>query len=199
MWYTKNMENELEGYYLKRKVDFNGDKKAVTLVNLLCMFLMLTLAFVVYICFLHGLDKHQLAQLIYYPNFIIIVLGLIWLPVVHELIHSLAFRCFGVKTKRVDKFSGLFAYSGALSALYKNRYILVALAPTVILSLIFGVLLAFLPLKWIFGVAILECTVIGQSAGDFYIIKEIITEPKTSKILDEGLNIAIYRKKESTK
>jgi hypothetical protein len=123
------------------------------------------------------------------------LLGAILLTLVlHELVHGLAIRIFGARPKYGVIWQGLMFYASAAGhAFQRNHYIVVALAPLVVGSLLGGVLLA-LPLPpavlWIISV----CAAINAAGavGDVWITTVVLRYSVHAYVVDEKDGMRLF-------
>jgi hypothetical protein len=113
--------------------------------------------------------------------------------IVHELIHGLFFWIFTRKRPSYG-FKGLYAYAAAPDFyIPRNQFILIGLAPFVVISLV-GV--ALLPLTTL-GVALTIVFILTMNAagaiGDFYAVGILLTRPSATLIRDFGDGMACYQ------
>jgi hypothetical protein len=113
--------------------------------------------------------------------------------VIHELTHGLFIWIF-TRHKPVFGWHWFYAYAGAPDWYFdKPRYIVIALAPLVVISII-GVLLILvspLPVVWfLLGVAVFNAT---GAVGDLWITLKALFEPDEVLIRDTGDGFEFYR------
>ena len=125
----------------------------------------------------------------------LIVLSLFVYLVLHELTHGVTMKCFGGKEVKFG-FTGLYAYAGSEKDYFlANSYIVIALAPFVLWTLVFTILLICLRnLYW--PLAILQIVNISGCAGDLYVSYLISRFPADSYIRDTGVEMRVYNRKE---
>jgi hypothetical protein len=113
--------------------------------------------------------------------------------IVHELIHGLFFWIFTRKRPSYG-FKGLYAYAAAPDFyIPRNQFILIGLAPFVVMSLVGIALLPFTSL----GVALTIVLILTMNAagavGDFYVVGVLLAQAPSTMIRDFGDGMAFYR------
>ena len=116
--------------------------------------------------------------------------GLVLMIIIHELIHGIFFK-MGTREKVSYKFHG-WAFSASVKGIY-FYYLLVGLAPFVILSPIFILLMFIFPT---YSAALYFILALHTSAcvGDFYVIYKLLKYPEDSLIHDYGIGMSFYIK-----
>lgn len=110
----------------------------------------------------------------------------------HELVHG---ACFWLITRARPRFGLQLAYAYASAPQWyipRNPYLVVGLAPFVLISLVGAILLPWLPealvLPWIFALAVNA----SGSIGDLYIVGWLLRRPSSALVNDHGDCIHIY-------
>jgi hypothetical protein len=121
-----------------------------------------------------------------------IVVAFVAVLVLHELVHGL---CFWLITRSRPRFGLQLAYAYASAPEWyipRNPYLVVGLAPLILISLVGIALLPWLPqsllLPWIFALAVNA----SGSVGDIYIIGWLLGRPASAMVNDHGDCIQIY-------
>ncbi len=115
------------------------------------------------------------------------VLGIIVVLVLHELTHGLAMQRYGAKPKYGVLWTGLMFYATSPGyAFRRNDYLVVALAPLVVLSFLSFILLA-LPIGIGAVIPIAICAAINAAGaiGDMWITGIVLRYPPHAYIVDE--------------
>jgi hypothetical protein len=112
--------------------------------------------------------------------------------VLHELVHGL---CFWWINRARPRFGLQLAYPYAAAPEWyipRNPYLIVGLAPLILISLLGVVMLPWLPqpllLPWILALAVNA----SGSVGDVYVIGWLLTRPASALVNDHGDCIQIY-------
>ncbi len=113
--------------------------------------------------------------------------------IAHELTHGLFFWIF-TRKRPTYGFKGFYAYAAAPDFyIPRNQFILIGLAPFVVISLIGIALLPFTAL----GVALTIVLILTMNAagavGDFYAVGVLLTQTPSTLIRDFGDGMACYR------
>lgn len=179
-----------ENYKEIREVDLKNNKREFILINigslvLILPFIILYMNIEKSLGFEDGLWFSLILILSLVSMFVIIVL--------HELIHGLFFKVFG-KGKLKFGFHG-FAVSCSMPTNYFNKtaYLIIGLAPLVLISIVTGILsiifyntdyflLAYVPLAMNFSGAI----------GDMYVSIILLKSKKTVLVKDYGVGMKFY-------
>ncbi|MHB8192776.1 MAG: DUF3267 domain-containing protein [Bellilinea sp.] len=122
-----------------------------------------------------------------------IVLVLIFATIVlHEAIHGLGFMLLA-KARPIFAFRGVYAYAAAPGYyIPRNPYLVIALAPLVVISLAGVVLMAFVHPVWI-APLVLVCVVNSSGAvGDLWVAWLLLRHPAEALAQDRGDEIEIY-------
>ncbi len=115
--------------------------------------------------------------------------------VCHELIHVIFMRAYGSKTARLS-FNGILVYTKCYEYFYKKQYFIITLAPIVILGLILLVVNVLIPASWFWVVYVIQISNIAGASGDFYVIFKLRKLSQETLVLDSGLDIRAFSKKE---
>ena len=185
----------IDGYYFKKRINLRKDSTAVLVINILCFMLMMTVALFGVFVLLAKFNKEQLYELIRWQNFVVLVVGLLSYVLVHELLHAFAIRIFNKDIKLQFFSNGVVSLVGAERRFSKIQYIFVQLFPFLVLTVVFALCLFLLPLCVWLGFYVLLALNFGSSAGDFYMVAKILSEPRDIKILHNGIESKIYYKK----
>ncbi len=123
-----------------------------------------------------------------------------WLAMIilHELVHGITMRVFGALPQYGIRLKQLLFYATAPGyGFRRNAYIVVTLAPLVLLSVpaILG-MFALLGTSWALLLAFCAAFNIGGAAGDFVIISMVLGYPESVYIVDEqdGFRVLIRKK-----
>jgi hypothetical protein len=112
---------------------------------------------------------------------------------VHELCHGLAYRIFGAKPRYGVNLRKWVAYASAENYyLSRNAYIVVALAPLVILSLATLIGMALTGGIWRLVVILLGAANAGGAIGDLWFTWVCLRSPSTLLIRDFGDGAELY-------
>ena len=127
-------------------------------------------------------------------NFLPWLAGLVLLPVLHELVHGISMRSFGARPRYGFLWKALAFYATAPGfAFPRRRYLVVALSPLVVLSLLAVLLMALLPgTPWIGLIAFIAALNATGAIGDLWITGLVLRYPKDAYIVDERDGVRIF-------
>ncbi|HEX2922866.1 MAG TPA: DUF3267 domain-containing protein [Chloroflexota bacterium] len=129
---------------------------------------------------------------------VIVALGVIggltvFLVLLHESIHGLFFGLL-TRERPVFGFRGPYAYAAAPGCLIlRNRYLVIGLAPLLLISLLGLALLLVAPAEAIPVVALVVIFNAAGSAGDIFVVGRLLACPGTSLVRDRGDGVDFYR------
>lgn len=118
--------------------------------------------------------------------------GTILILVMHELVHGIFIKNYS-RDKVTYGFNGLFASAGSPDYYFtKKEYIVIALAPFVLIDLVLmGLLL--LAGGWVFyGIYMVLALHATGCIGDLYVFIQIIRYPRSTYMRDTGLEMFFY-------
>jgi len=124
---------------------------------------------------------------------IVFVLALMFVTiVVHEAIHGLGFYLLA-SARPVFAFRGVYAYAAAPGwYIPRNRFLLIGMAPLIVISLLGLILMLVVPASWI-APLVLICVVNASGAvGDIWVTLILLRQPPGSYAHDMGETIEIY-------
>lgn len=124
---------------------------------------------------------------------IVFVLALMFVTiVVHEAIHGLGFYLLA-SARPVFAFRGIYAYAAAPGwYIPRNRFLLIGMAPLVVISLLGVILMMWVPATWI-APLVLICVVNASGAvGDIWVTFMLLRQPPESYAHDMGETIEIH-------
>ena len=114
--------------------------------------------------------------------------------VLHEAAHGLFFWLF-TRSRPKFAFRGFYAYASAPTwYIPKGQYLVVALAPLVLLSLLGVALMAILPAE---GFTLLLLFLVSNASGaigDLWVVGWLLRQPAPCYALDQGDAVTLYRK-----
>ena len=174
-----------EGYEECLSVNFTEDiplLKKVTLWNLIIKALMLII----------GLLISDLSYFLnnFFPSLLMFLGGSFIYVSLHEAAHGLFMRIFGAK--RVDYgFKSGMAYAYTDTYFARLPYIVIALAPVVILGLCLFMLHFFLPFKWFWHIYLIEIFNLSGAAGDYFVVMKFAPLQGEILIRDNGTSMKV--------
>jgi hypothetical protein len=118
----------------------------------------------------------------------------IFVMVVHEFIHGVFFWLF-TRSKPKYGFKGAYAYAAAPDwYIPRNQFLVIGLAPLIVLTLLGLVSLRFLPAPGIFMVIFGMTLNAAGAVGDIFIVGLALRKPASCLFRDIGTSITLYRK-----
>jgi hypothetical protein len=178
-----------EGYEEYKKIDFVNSKKDAVIVNVCALIIAMLLIFLTDVPFKTVIPKGG-----FFPVMLKIVLLLIALfayIVLHEAIHGIAIGLF-TKSRPHFGIQSTYAYTGSEGYIDKRSYIIIALAPMIILGACLLAILFSVPIEWYWFVYILVILNFAGSAGDLYVTWLTLRLPKEALIHDEGVTMTVF-------
>lgn len=129
------------------------------------------------------------------PAILVALAGMVGIIILHEIVHGLTMRLFGARPIYGVLWKGLAFYATSPGfAFRRNAYLVVALAPFVLLSLL-SVLAIFLLQGTTWVMLVVVCAVINASgaAGDLWMAGILLRYPHMAYVVDErdGMRILL--------
>lgn len=176
-------------------IDLQKNKKLALLVNLSAFAIAVIMAVAAHtfvpIGSLFDMSDGLAAYIIRFV--VIAVAGIVYI-VLHELVHGFFMKRFsGMKPSY--GFTGLYAYAGSKAYFNKRDYIIIALAPIVVLGIILAVINMFVPDEWFWVVYFIQIFNISGAAGDMYVTAKFRKLPADILIGDTGVAMQVYAPK----
>ncbi len=115
------------------------------------------------------------------------------LVILHEGVHGI---CFWLITRKRPVFNigPGYAYAAAPDIfIYRNPYLITALSPLIVLTIIGLMLFPFIPQGLIFHVGLLTVMNIAGSAGDLWVAVMLLLKPEPILIQDSGDRIVFFQ------
>ena len=113
---------------------------------------------------------------------------------IHEAIHGICFWWF---TRSMPRFAFRWTHAYAAAPdwyLPRNRYLLTALAPLVVISLA-GLLLAWVvPVSWLLALWFVLTSNAGGSVGDLWVVIWLLRQPADCLANDRGDAVSLYNR-----
>lgn len=187
-------------YHKVGTLDLRTNRRALVLLNIFGA-LLLVLSGLVFLqigLWLRPEAASRLSFQITSPaEFIRIILALlaiiVVMLVVHEAIHGVFFWLFTGSPPAFGIGAG-YAYATAPGwYLPRNQYLLIGLAPLVIISLGGLALIPVAPVDWFLSLLALVCLNISGAVGDLAVAGWLLTQPPTCLAQDHGAAITLYR------
>lgn len=183
-----------DGYSEMFSVNLQKDKKTALLINIMALIIAAVFGVPMhfYVPFTTLFDMQNGLK-----NYIIRFACLLGLLVVymilHELVHGITMKIAGTKKVKYG-FTGLYAFAGSDDYYDKTTYIIIALAPIVVLGTVLAVINAFVPENWFWVVYFIQLSNISGAAGDLYVSFKFMKLPKDILVKDTGVGMTVYSK-----
>ncbi|PMB41943.1 hypothetical protein CEN40_18930 [Fischerella thermalis CCMEE 5205] len=135
-------------------------------------------------------QTNQWSALVVFFGFIAVLFGQI---IIHELIHGVAFAAFGGSPRYGVgvKFFLPYAYATSPGTRFsRNAFLVIGLAPLVLIDLLFLVLLAIFPQAGWLGLIVVFNT--SGASGDLWMATLLLRCPASIKVEDRHTGMAIY-------
>jgi len=177
-----------ENYEVIKRINFDNDKLTYVLINVISVLLGIA---VLAIPFTRGITRFCVSPKVFiFAALWTLALGAIYI-VLHELVHGI-FIYFFTKEKPYFGFTkGLF-YTGTNYFIPKVQYIIVALAPVVILGVILHLIYINLNGYMFWVVYLIQMLNISGAVGDYYVTIVSLRLPKDIYSRDYGANMDFY-------
>ena len=111
----------------------------------------------------------------------------------HEWVHGVFIRIFTGKPATFGWKAGM-AYAGSEAYFGRFAYVVIALAPVVIWSGIFTVLLVDISRRWFWYLYMVQIFNVMGASGDFYVTFLTMRAPRETVISDNGVEMEFYCK-----
>ena len=111
--------------------------------------------------------------------------------VLHELVHGAFMKLFGAQKVRFG-FTGLYAFAGSSEYFEKGAYIVVALAPLVVLGAVLLALNLIAGARHFWFIYLLQLVNVSGAAGDLYVSFRFLCMPKEILVQDTGVSMAVF-------
>lgn len=127
-----------------------------------------------------------------FPDLVALILSMIISIVLHELVHGAFFWLFSHSRPKFG-FRGGYAYAAAPGWFFpRNQYLVIGLAPFVILSLVGMILVIFVPPRLLAVILVGMIANASGSVGDLWIISLVIRKRRKIVVEDLGDGMNIY-------
>ncbi len=124
---------------------------------------------------------------------VVLIAGMIAYVILHELTHGVFLGAF-TKMKPKFGFIGWAAYCGNEGYCSKGRYLVVALAPFVVWSIVFSILTVFFHEGiWFWFIWVLQTINVSGAAGDLFVSFKIARCQKDILVQDTGTKMKVFR------
>lgn len=191
-----------EGYQLQEKWDLSEGYKAKVFLSLasLGLFILFWLLFNGFLqvlrpdreSFASGFDINFSDPLTLITSALVLIFVTVGMVFLHEGIHGLFFWLF-TKEKPRFGFKVVYAFAGAPGwYITKQPYIIVGIAPLVVITIIGFLLLLMVPESWILPLMLFMTMNASGSAGDIYTVLWLMSKPDHILVSDSGDSVKIF-------
>lgn len=115
--------------------------------------------------------------------------------VLHELLHALFYMAFSDSKVKISFHSFALSTDCPNGIFRRYEYILIAIIPFVLISILLFFFIDILPNGWIWVPIILQIENTAGAISDFYTIFEVVRGPKRTYVNDDGLSLKFYKRK----
>jgi hypothetical protein len=186
-----NMKEKPESYYVYKEIDLVKDRSLLVFVNVLSVVIAVLMGTIGLLIWMGHLTTDSALEGILNYRWIFSILGMIAYVFLHEFTHGIFMKYYsGIKP--VYGFKAVFAYAGSEALFSKRQYVVIALAPVVILGLILAVLNLILPYEWFWAIWIIQMVNVSGAAGDIYVMDMISKMPAETLVRDTGTAMTFY-------
>lgn len=186
-----------ENFHQARKIDLQHDQKTLIWLNVLALFCLAAVIVGLFQFVLHtrpdlpssGTFSFGGTSLLLAGEAVAVVLVTL---ILHELIHGFFFRLFvGEQPRYAVRFS--YAYA-AMPDWYipASRYLVIGLAPLVLIDLICLLLIPFVPLGWVLPLCVAVTMNTGGAVGDLYIVATMLRCRLPTFVNDTGDTVTFF-------
>lgn len=191
-----------EGYGLRHTLDLSKNLKLAIVLNLASLVL-----FVVFGVLFYWLLSLARPGLIFegdfmttglfdsdsvFLQFLVVVLVYLGMIVLHEVVHGIFFWIY-TSEQPVFGFRGVYAFAAAPTwYLAKGPYLVVGLAPLVLISLVGFIVMLIVPSGWVFPILLFITLNAAGAVGDIYAFFWILSKPEGIWVRDFGDRMQVY-------
>ena len=190
------------GYYELIKVDLQKDKKLALFINVGSLLILAAMVVpTAIICppldftsIMENPNGFQNDLFTFLLRWLPLLGGMIVYFVLHELTHGICMKAF-TKTKVKYGYTGLYFFAGSEAYFNKKSYIIIALAPVVLLGVVLLVLNLLCGVSWFWTIYLIQAMNISGSIGDLYVTVKFLRLPPDILIQDTGVSMTVYSKR----
>jgi cation transport ATPase len=178
-----------EGYKEIRKVDLTEDKKTFFVINIFSFIIFIAMAV---LCAINKPISFTVDSEFLYLLILAVFLYIIYI-ILHEAIHEYF----------MNKFSGIkayygharfCAYAGSDAYFNKKHYIIILLAPVVILGTVLFIINAIVPQSYFWIIYFVQIGNLTGAVGDLYVTYLMSKMPDDTLIQDTGVSMTMHSK-----
>ena len=181
-----------EGYCLKERMDLSGNRRQMRAVMWLSVGLFaITAAVGLLIAPLSSLVRKDAGIGNLAMKLGMLAVGIIVYIVGHEAVHGV---CMWSISRVKPRFGITLTYAYAGSEVYfaKRAYVLIALMPVAVWTVLLNGLSLAVPTDWFWVIWLLQTMNVSGAAGDFYVAFRICRMPPDLLVQDSGTAMSVY-------
>ena len=186
----KSCERLPDGYNLIRSIDLLKNKKEALIVNVISLIL-----FVLF--FIPGQMYVPVTELLFSGDIVqlaaLLLFQFIYIAA-HEAVHGIFMKCYLKNSKLKFGYKLIYAYAGSDGYFCKKHYIIIALAPLVILGILLLAVNLILKETFFWPVYFVQLLNISGAAGDLYVFNIMRKMPSDILVNDTGIAMSVYAK-----
>ena len=181
-----------EGYVLLEHIDLQKDKKLMGIVNGLALAAMVPLVILGHLVVqISALYSTEDGIGMMWLRLAVLFAGYLLYMVLHELTHGVCMKYYSGAPVKYG-FTWSYAYAGSEAYFDRRSYIVIALAPIVVLGIVLAVVNALVPESWFWVVYFIQIGNLSGAAGDLYVTARFRKHPETVLIQDSGVAMSVY-------
>lgn len=186
-----------ENYVEIKKIDLQKNKKLAVLINIGALIVAgvmasIALLFIPFTMYdYRDNSSNELLEILLKPSLLLLVMFAYL--IFHEVIHGIFMKIFSGIKPRLG-FTGLYGYAASDAYFNKKNYLVISLAPIIILGFILFILNLILPIGWFWFIYMLQIFNVSGASGDIYVAWLIRKMPDDVLTLDTGVSMTIYSK-----
>lgn len=130
---------------------------------------------------------------------VVVVLLITFVTIVfHEVVHGLGFLFIG-RVRPTFGFRWVYAYAAAPgSYIPRNRYLPIALAPLVVISILIVAMMVLVPARWLTALVLMGVINSAGAVADIWVVWLLLRRPPETLAHDQGDKIGLYVPEERT-
>lgn len=183
------MDQLPEGYKEIRRVNLSEDKKTFITINILAFIIFIVMAVLGAIInpITFTVDSKFMYLLI-----LAVLLYIIYI-IIHEAIHGYFMKKFSGRKAHYGH-AWFCAYAGSDAYFNKKHYIIISLAPVVILGIVLFIINAIVPQSYFWVIYFVQMGNLTGAVGDFCVTYLMIKMPDDTLTQDTGVSMTMYSK-----
>jgi hypothetical protein len=173
-------------------LDLSHDIRALIALNILGVLIFLGFGWMLLWLIPLLRPEPSLAFNVTWVDMVIMLVALFLIVVLHELVHGLFFWLF-TRERPLFGFKGAYAYAAAPDwYIPRNHYLVVGLAPLVLLSLLGIALIPLVPAAALLPMLVVLSAHAGGASGDLFVVGWCLLQPASLLVRDVGDAMTLY-------